>query len=102
MKTRIIKIMRTQLLAAGTATLLFGAGPSIAQDSWQIRMLFNPPESQLEVEKRGRIMIYDGLKDAQIEQVMDTQFDRIESMMFVRTIITNDETDEETVEDDGC
>ena len=102
MKTRIIKIMRTLLLAAGTATLLFGAGPLIAQDSWQMRMLFTPPESQLEVEKRGRIMIYDGLKETQIEQVMDTQFDRIESMMFVRTIITNDETDEETVEDDGC
>lgn len=102
MKTRIIRIMRTLLLAAGTATLLFRAGPLIAQDSWQMRMLFNPPESQLEVEKRGRIMIYDGLKDTQIEQVMDAQFDRIEAMMFVRTIITNDETDEETVEDDGC
>jgi hypothetical protein len=41
---------------------------------------------------------------------MDTQYDRIESMMFVRTIVTNDEGnamhDSETgqviVEDDGC
>jgi hypothetical protein len=55
-------------------------------------------------------MIYDGLTDKQIAKAMDTQFDRIESMMFVRTIVTNDEgnavRDSETgqviVEDDGC
>ena len=102
MKTRIINTMRTLFLAAGTIALFIGTGPVLAQDSWQMRMLFNPPESQLNVEKRGRIMIYDGLKEARIERLMDTQFDRIESMMFVRTIITDNETGEDTVEDDGC
>lgn len=102
MNTKIINTLRTLLLAAGTVTLFTGTGPVLAQDSWQMRMLFNPTESQLKVEKRGRIMIYDGLKEARIERAMDTQFERIESMMFVRTIITDDETGEDTVEDDGC
>jgi hypothetical protein len=102
MKTKIINTMRTLLLATCTTTLLFGAGPAIAQDSWQTRMLLTPPESQLKAEERGRIMIYDGLNETQVAQALDTQFDRIESMMFVRTIVTNDETGEETVEDDGC
>ena len=73
-------------------------------------MLFNPPASQLDLEKRGRIVIYDGLRDTQITQAMDTQFDRIQSMMFVRTIATDaegeilrdEETDTIVVEDDGC
>lgn len=93
------------------AILLLGlAGPTEAGDSWQEKMLFNPSASQLELEKRGRIMIYDGLKDIQIAQAMDTQFDRIQSMMFVRTVATDSggeilrdkETGNVVVENDGC
>ena len=102
MNTKIINTLCTLLLAACTMTLFTGTGPVKAEGSWQMRMLFNPPESQLKVEKRGRIMIYDGLKEVRIERAMDTQFERIESMMFVRTIITDNETGEDTVEDDGC
>ena len=73
-------------------------------------MLFNPPVSQPELEKRGRIITYDGLKDTRITQAMDTQLDRIESIMSVRMIATDAEgevlRDKETgdvvVEDDGC
>lgn len=77
---------------------------------WQQGLIFNPTASQLRREQRGGIFIYDGLKDKTVELVMDTQFDRIESMMFVRTVVTNDQghplTNEQSgvpeVEDDGC
>jgi hypothetical protein len=93
-----------------TVLLLGLAGPAEAEDTWQERMLFSPPASQLELEKRGRIVIYDGLRDTQIRQAMDTQFDRIQSMMFVRTVVTDaqggtrhhEETGPVVVEDDGC
>jgi hypothetical protein len=94
-----------------SVVLLLGfTSPAKAQDSWQERMLFNPPASQLELEKRGRVMIYDGLKDTEIAQAMDTQFDRIQSMMFVRSVATDsdggvqrdEETGDTVVEDDGC
>ncbi len=74
-------------------------------------MLFNPTPAQLDVEQsRDRIMIYHGLKDVQIAEVMEQQFDRIEHMMFTGTVVTDDhgepvidaETGEEKVEDDGC
>jgi hypothetical protein len=86
------------------------AGPAEAQDSWQEKMLFNPSASQLKLEERGRVMIYEGLKDTQVTQAMDTQFDRIQSMMFVRTVATdpkgevlrNKETGDVVVENDGC
>lgn len=92
-------------------TLLPGfAGTVRAADDWQEKMLYAPPPSQIELEKRGRIMIYDGLTDAQVARAMDTQFDRIESMMFVGTVVTDTRgealrdagTGEVLVEDDGC
>ena len=102
-------IVGTAVVLASTIMLLCAARPVTAND-WQEKLLFNPPDSQLKLEQRGRIMIYDGLTDKQIARVFDTQFDRIEAMMFVRTIMTNDEgnamRDSETgqviVEDDGC
>ncbi|MGD2056235.1 MAG: hypothetical protein PVJ15_05460 [Gammaproteobacteria bacterium] len=73
-------------------------------------MLYTPSEQQLELEKKGRVMIYDGLRSAQINKALDRSFDRIGSMMFVNTVVTDDEGvpvhDPETglvmVEDDGC
>jgi hypothetical protein len=110
--------MTTQLISSDflsvcvifTVLLLGFVGSTEAADSWQEKMLFNPSASQLELEKRGRIMIYDGLKDTQVTRAMDTQFDRIQSMMFVRTIATDskgetlrdEETGDVVVENDGC
>jgi len=80
-------------------------------DSWQEKLLFSPTPAQLTMEEsRDRIMIYEGLKDVQVAEAMDSQFDRIEHMMFTGTVVTDDQgevlIDEETgnamVEDDGC
>ena len=92
-----------QALAAviGITAIGYSTSEAAAQDAWQERLLFDPPQSQLMLEKRGRVMIYDGLTDRQVARAMDTQFDRIQSMMFVRTILTNP-TGDDVVEDDGC
>ena len=109
MKTTLIHALIPITLAWIPTILMMYPGLVIAGD-WQEKLLFNPPESQLKAEQHGRIMIYDGLKDTQIRKAMHTQFDRIESIMFVRTIVTNDEGDavldsesgQVVVEDDGC
>ena len=77
---------------------------------WQHDLIFNPTASQLRREQRGGIFIFDGLKDKTVELAMDTQFDRIDSMMFVGTIVTDNrgepltdaQSGEPQVEDDGC
>ena len=105
------KLLDLFLLPAFLLALpLAGAGPVRAAEGWQEKMLFNPSASQLDLEKRGRIMIYDGMTSTQVARALDTQFERIQSMMFVRTVVTDAEgeiqRDQETgtvvVEDDGC
>jgi len=78
--------------------------PVGADDSFQQNTLFNPSRGQLKVEARGRVMIYDGLDSETVERALDTQFERIENMMFVRIHRkeTDDDGTEEPVDDDGC
>jgi hypothetical protein len=78
--------------------------------NWQLSLLFNPGEQQYKMENRGRVFIYDGLRDTEVERALDEQYDRVESMMFVNTVITDEDgeplRDEDTgemlVENDGC
>lgn len=75
--------------------------PAVAEDSYQLGMLFQPTESQRAAEARGRVMIYDGLDEQVVERALDEQFERIDSMMFVRT--RHSEPDGDAVyDDDGC
>lgn len=79
-------------------------------EQWQLRRLFDPNEHQLRQGRAGMVFIYDGIKSNIINRVMDEQFDCLDSMMFTRTIITDDygepEVDPQTglamIEDDGC
>jgi hypothetical protein len=78
--------------------------------NWQLSLLFNPGEQQYKMESRGRVFIYDGLRDSEVERALDEQYDRVESMMFINTVITDDygvpmrdeDTGEMLVENDGC
>lgn len=72
-----------------------------AVDEYQQKVLFSPSSSVLAAEARGRIMIYDGLRQATVTRAMDEQFDRIENMMFVGTVIEQEDGELE-VEEDGC
>ena len=69
---------------------------------WQLGLLLNPSVHQLDLERKGRVVIYDGLRSADIDRALEQQFDRIDSMMFIGTVVTDPETGEVMVEDDGC
>jgi len=109
-----------KIYALSTAILLFGMFGSshadeldqvaMAVDGWQYNRLFNPSPVAREAEQRGAVVIYDGLTDVTVNQALDKYFDRIQNMMFTRTVITDDhgkpmvdpDTGNEMVEDDGC
>ena len=101
--THIPRILFGLLLASVLTPLSMAAG---ADDSFQHNALFNPGQSQLRAEARGRVMIYDRLDNEVVERALDTQFERIEHMMFTRIPQAepdaDDDDDEVTVEDDGC
>lgn len=86
------------VLAAGSAPAR-AAGDGFS--AYQQKVLFNPGESVHKAEARGRVTIYDGLDENQVEAALDTQFDRIEHMMFVRTRHSA-EDGTTSYDDDGC
>ena len=78
-------------------------------DTIQLRNLFEPGQSQLHRETKGHIYIYDGITDRLVNQTMDNQFNRIQNMMFVGTVVTDkqgepavDDQGDVIAEDDGC
>ena len=81
--------------------LLVASSSLHATESYQLNVLFTPSDSILLAEAKGRVMIYDGLKSETVDQAMNEQYDRIESMMFVRTLNVQEDGDYEP-EDDGC
>jgi hypothetical protein len=68
---------------------------------WQLAMIHSPSAAQLKVEQRGRVYIYDRMHEAEIELAMNTQFNRLDNMMFVRTRVETSKKGEELI-DDGC
>ena len=69
----------------------------------QKQHLFQPSEAELQQETANqRIYIYEGMKLSDVEKAMDTQFDRIENMMFILTRLPPTASGVEEVENDGC
>ncbi len=78
--------------------------------SWQVRQLLEPGKAWLGSESHGKILIYQGLKDTDVNSAMEDQYNRNEHMMFINTAVADMEsqplsdpdTGEIIVEDDGC
>jgi len=74
------------------------------------RRLFHPTMQEVQAEEQGRVVIYDQMKPADIDQALEQEFERVESMMFVRILKTDPDgrpkVDPQTgsyeMEDDGC
>ena len=78
--------------------------------TWQQRRLEQPTEAELRWERSGHVMIYEGMKDREVARAFDNHFDRIGSMMFINTVVTDKDekplkdpkTGEAVTEPDGC
>ena len=92
------------------SALASAAVAAASENDWQLGLLFAPTPGQLEMERKGWVFIYDGLTDTLVNQAMDEQFQRVQSMMFVRTVATDPQGEllrdrgpgELVVEEDGC
>ena len=82
------------------ALLLVTTSSAYAYDSYQLKVLFTPTKSDLEAEAKGRVMIYDSLKNETVEKALDEQFWRIDKMMFIRTQYVQEDGDYKTEEED--
>ena len=107
-KRRCIVNINSCLSCAGIIFYsLFICACSIQPLTWQQRRLEQPPEAELQWERDNHVMIYEGMK---VEHAMDNHFNRIQGMMFINTVVTDDDglpvKDPKTgivvTENDGC
>ncbi|MGA7181419.1 MAG: hypothetical protein WBX11_17790 [Thiobacillaceae bacterium] len=61
--------------------------------AWEVRRLTHPTPLELRDEQSGKVYIYDDLTDREVDQALDNNFQRIESMMFVGTVKTDEQGD---------
>ena len=76
------------------------ANPVIADEGWQKRLLLTPSAAQQRMEREDRVYIYDGLHEETVDRALDTQFERVQNMMFVGVRHTSEDGDEYA--DDDC
>ena len=76
------------------------ANPVVAGQGWQERRLLAPSAAQQRMEQQDRVYIYDGLHEDTVDDALDTQFDRVQNMMFVGVRRTTEDGDEYA--DDDC
>jgi hypothetical protein len=91
------------LFFALSSGAVVGADLPFKYGSYQERRLWEPTPRELEDERNGQIYIYDGLTKSEVEAAMAQQFDRIDSMMFIRTVTPPTEAGgKPQIEEDGC
>lgn len=103
----LVIVISALFLASVTAETR--ANDSVAM-VWKMKQIHQPSADQLRREQQGHVFIYAGLKDRQVDQIVNTRFERLDRMMFTRVIVTdergepaiNRETGEVEVLDGGC
>lgn len=110
-----LSILVLLLPVAGLSASHVHADPAVTASAgtsagnWQMRRLMEPTPSELAREAAGEVVIYDSLTDKEVEAAMSAHPERIRNMMFLGTIVTDEEG--EAVfdpvggfarEDDGC
>ena len=89
---------------------LSGCAYSAQPLTWQQRRLEYPTAAELQWERNNHVMIYEGMTDREVEHALAAHFNRVQSMMFVNTVVTDNKgkpvKDPESgiveTEDDGC
>ena len=56
-----------------------------AVDDFDLQRLRAPSAELLKREQQQRVTIFDGIDAREVDRALDQQFERIDSMMFVRT-----------------
>lgn len=100
MKPTVLVFLCGVLLTQTAAAI--NAAEYVGSAQWQQRRLFAPTPNELQQETAGRIFIYDGLMEADLDRALDDQFQRLESMMFIRIKRPLPEGDVVAYEDDDC
>ena len=73
------------MVFAATMYVFPETGAADALYQWQYDRLMEPNEAQIAREASGQVSIYDGMREQDVDAALDTQFGRMDSMMFVRT-----------------
>ena len=88
------KLLVTTLYLASTQCF---AGNSISVSQIDERLLMNPPSAG----KSEQVIIYSNVRNKTIDLAMDNQFNRIENMMFINTVVET-EIGELSYAEDEC
>lgn len=77
------------MLSVADPGLGLAQDPDQALHDWQLRRLMQPLPHELQKERSGSVYIYDGLSEREVDTALDTQFGRIQHMMFMGTVKTD-------------
>ena len=103
--------MKTRFLCVGALSCALSVCACSTQPlTWQQRRLEQPTEAELQWERSGHVMIYEGMTDREVERAVTHHFNRVQGMMFINTVVTDDngkpqkdpETGKVVTENDGC
>lgn len=78
-----MKILKTHITVGSILIITSLSGNALSTQDWQERRLLAPTANQQRMEQQGRVYIYDGLHEETVDRALDTEFDRVQNMMFI-------------------